>query len=75
MEVAEIDKRLIANLASVKENRNFIKCVYMGLKTDKEKREMIDYIASARRQNIVLNMSDVYLKELEIKKGREHGER
>lgn len=64
--IKEIDKRLIANLASVKEDKDFIKSVYTALDADEKKNEMIKYISNRRENGERLSMSDIYLKEMEI---------
>lgn len=66
VEVRMLDKKLIANLASVEENRNFIKGVYVSLDTDEKKEQMIAYITENRKSGKALSMSDVYIKELQI---------
>ncbi len=66
MSETQIEKELIANLASVKEDRFFIKSVFTDLDSDEKKKEMIRYIKENRENGISLSMSDVYLKEMLI---------
>ncbi len=55
-------RRLIAYLASVKEDRDFIRSVAQALDTDEKRERMIEYI----RSNAGLNTSKIYIKEMQI---------
>ncbi len=55
-------RRLIAYLASVKEDRDFIRSVAQELDTDEKRERMIEYI----RSNEDLNTSKIYIKEMQI---------
>ena len=55
-------RRLIAYLASVKEDRDFIRSVAQALDTDEKRERMIEYI----RSNEDLSTSKIYIKEMQI---------
>lgn len=71
----EIEKKLIANLASVKESRDFIKGIYVCLDSEDDMKQMIEYITDARNRGEKLSVSDVYLKMVDIAGGNNRIER